>query len=307
MEELKPTPQTSIVLINRNRTGPLRRTLESLQPLADPKQIEVLVVDNASTDGGATIDSEFSFVSMLRMQRNVGYTKGVNIATRTATGEYLCLTPVGVQFDASTIPALIAALDGESGALAVSPLVFDPEGRMVTRIYLLPKRETLGEFWKSGQLRDSIAIDPSAKEMRAEYVVDSPLLLRRRSIAGMNYLDERYGQFWSDAEICFQVKRAGKSVLVLPEVKVQGEAASPAWTSPMDKEAGQKSADAALGAAGYLAKHQGAMAGAKFRVGAILGSLLSAVGSTLTLQQPGAKWVRFVNLASGQKIDGNQD
>jgi len=306
MEELKPIPQTSMVLVNRNRTSALRRTLASLQPIADPNQMEVLVVDNASTDGGATVDSEFPFVSMLRMQRNVGYTKGVNIATRTATGEYLCLTPPGVEFEPSTIPALIAGLEAESGALAVSPLVTDAEGQPITRIYPLPDRPALTAFWKSGRLGPPLPFDLSAPELRAEYVVDSPLLLRRRSIAGMNYLDQRYGQFWSDAEICFQVRRAGKSVIVFPAVRVRGEPNVEAWVSPLDKESGQLSADAALGAAGYLAKHEGAMAGLKFRFGAILGSLLSALGSTITFQQPGAKWVRFTNLASGQKIDGNQ-
>lgn len=306
MEELKPIPQTSIVLVNRNRTSALRRTLASLQPLADPNRIEVLVVDNASTDGGATIDSEFPFVSMLRMQRNVGYTKGVNIATRTATGEYLCLAPPGVEFETSTIAALIAGLEAESGALAVSPLVMDANGQPITRIYPLPDRITLAAFWKSGRLGPPLSFDPSSPEVRADYVVDSPLLLRRRSIAGMNYLDQRYGQFWSDAEICFQVRRAGKAVIVLPTVKVRGESSAEAWTSPMNRESGQLSADAALGAAGYLAKHEGAMAGLKFRLGAVLGSLVSALGSTVTFQQPGAKWVRFTNLASGQKIDGNQ-
>lgn len=304
MEEIKVTPQTSILIVSRNRGEALRRTLTSLQPLADPAQLEVLVVDNASTDGSATIDAEFPFVRMLRMQRDCGFTKAVNIGTRTSTGDYLCLCPLGIEFQPDTLPALRAAVEG--GALAATPLVVDATGGAITRLYPLPDAEAFRSFWKSGDRGPAVAFDPNATEVRAEYIVGSPVLLRRQSIVGMNYLDERYGQFWSDAEICTQVRRAGKPLVLLPKLQVTGEAIPDAGFARLTSESAKYSADAAIGGAAYLSKHRGFMAGAMFRLGATASSLGSALLGTLTFQQPGAKWARFLNLAAGQKIDGNQ-
>lgn len=306
MDELKTTPQTSILIVNRNRSDALRRTLRSLEGSVDPKLIEVIVVDNASTDGSATADAEFPFVRMLRMQRNFGHTKAVNVGTRTATGDYLCLTPPGVEFAPETIPKLLTALAADPGSLAIAPLVVDEADKAVSRVYRLPSRETFASFWKSGDLGPPVTLDTSTTEIAAEYLVDSPILLRRQSIVAMNYLDERYGQFWSDAEICFQVKRAGKSIRLLPGIRVKGEPGPRMIGGVIDRQSAQMSADAAIGAAGYLGKHQGFMTGVLFRMQAAASALLSAVGGTLIFREPGPRWARFFALASGQKIDGNQ-
>ena len=48
----------------------------------------------------------------------------------------------------------------------------------------------------------------------------APLMVRKLFLRGMNYFDERYGEYWSDLELCWQLRNAGKSILVLPQVRV---------------------------------------------------------------------------------------
>lgn len=300
MEDFEPPVRTSVLIISRNEIEPLRRTLASLAAISDPASIEVIVVDNASTDGSAAIDGEFPSVKMLRMQKNFGWTKAVNVGTRTAKGEFLCLTPVGVEFAADTIPSLEKALLEEPSALAVCPLVTSSGGELITEAYPLPNAAMIKKFWNTGSRGSSLPIDQAAPSIRAEYVVNSPMLMRRQSMAGMNYLDERYGQFWSDAEICFQIRRAGKSILVLPRIRVTKSTTTSPISLPLNRWSAQLSADAAVGGAAYLGKHSGFGASLGFRLSAVSSSAISALSFS------GPKIKRFMSLLTGQKIDGTQ-
>jgi GT2 family glycosyltransferase len=301
MEESQPALRTSVLIVARNQAGAVRRTIESLAG-ESPEATEIIVVDNASTDGGQNLDADFPHVKMLRMQRNFGWTKGINVGTRTAKGEYLCLTPPGIEFEAGTLARLLAYFEKDPNVRGVCPLAVDAQGVPATRIYPLPDREMLWRFWRSGHLGPPLPLDLTAEAVRAPYVTGTALLIRRQAIVGINYLDERYGQFWSDAEICYQIARAGKTIAVLPGVRVRGLPPHQAIPDRLDSWGAKLAADAALGGAAYLARHEGWGAGLGFRVAAAL----TALGATLDLPRFGPHVIRFLNILTGQKIDGNQ-
>jgi N-acetylglucosaminyl-diphospho-decaprenol L-rhamnosyltransferase len=290
-----------VLLVSRNQQDAMRRTLESLAPYA-ATGVEVLVVDNASSDGSARADSEFPFVKMLRMQRNFGWTKAINVGARTAQGEYLLLTPPGIEFGPDTIPRLVEASQSETAAGAVAPLAVDAQGTPVTRSYPLPSRETLWQFWRTGSTGKPLSLDRSQPVIVATYLTGSPLLIRRQAIAGMNYLDEKYGHFWADAEFAFQIQRAGKRIHLLPDVQVK--ALPPYLPIPerLDGAAALLAADAVNGACVYLAKREGSFSALRFRIAAVVTSL----GGLFVFRQWGARAMRFWSIATGQKIDGTQ-
>jgi hypothetical protein len=104
----------------------------------------------------------------------------------------------------------------------------------------------------------------------------------------MNYFDERFGDFGPYLELCWQIRNAGKKILVVPSIAVQsGEAVEPSTDTVAV-------ADRAIGSAVYVGKHFGAGAGIGFRTKAALSALASLNFGLLTA------------IAGGQKIDGNQ-
>jgi hypothetical protein len=329
MDEHTLPPKASVLIVSRNCESALRRTLASLAPVAAPRPaaaapepkppakggkaaappapppegpVEVIVVDNGSSDGSSGIDGDFPWVVMLRMPKDFGWTKAVNVGTRTAAGEFLCLCPPGVEFQPGTIPELVQVLESAPQALAVAPLTVDGQGTPVTRLYPLPQREVLAAFWRTGSLGRPQPIDTAAASIEAEHLVNSPLLLRRQSIVGMNYLDERYGHFWSDAEISTQIKRAGRKLLLLPQITVKGLPVFQPIPERLDKRGAQLSADAALGAAAYLGKHYGFGPRLTFHLSAAILSFFAI----FSFRSFGGQLIRFINIFSGAKIDGNQ-
>ena len=238
-------------------------------------------MDNGSRDGSSAIDSEFSHITPLRMPRNFGWTKAMNIGMRTAVGEFLLFLDVNVEVQPDTIRKLATRLVEDQDTPAVCPMMVDKGGAPVAMVRSLP----------SPSNRDPAASIPSASsgELAIDYPGVRALMIRKRVIAGMNYIDERYGQFWSDAEICYQVRRAGKRILMLPE-------AVAVWHEMGDvADSAAYQADRILGAANFIWKHYGFAAGLKIRIGAILKALVTF------------KIGVFLNLLSGQIVDGSHE
>jgi|SRR5271165_5042128 len=282
-EELPPTPKVTALVFSYDSAPALRRCLAALESSNDRPLIEILVVDCGSHDESPQLDSEFPGVTILRLPRYFGRTKAINIGTRTATGEFLLLMTPEVEVLPTTVPSLLARLESDSEAVAVAPLLLDTESRPAAQFFHLPTPQTGTEL-------TPVAIDTSAESVSVEYATFQALLVRKYFVKGINYLDERYGEFGSDAELCYQIRRAARKTLALPQVTALYTPCSP-YSSAAETIL---AADRVHGAAVYFGKHYGFLTGVLFRVKSALGALF-----TMRLGLFGA-------LISGSKIDGSQ-
>jgi glycosyltransferase involved in cell wall biosynthesis len=195
-------PRVSILIVSQHQVQLLRPTLTALAARLEPGLSEVLVVDCGSRDGSARLDEEFEGVTFLRLPRNFGWTKAINIATRTAKGEFLFLLPNGCQVEPDTIQRLLEALEANPKAGAVSPA---------------------GEFYALPKPGDTALTSVPASA--AEYPFDHPVLLPKVTLASMNYLPDAYGQYYGDLELFYKIREAGKKVLVLEDLVVKRDRA----------------------------------------------------------------------------------
>ncbi|MGD0435158.1 MAG: glycosyltransferase [Bryobacteraceae bacterium] len=283
IEEQPPAPKVTALIFSYDSAPALRRCLAAIEGSNDRASIEILVVDCGSHDESPQVDSEFAGVTILRLPRYFGRTKAFNIGTRTAAGEYLFFLTPQVEVLPTTIPALVARLESDSEAVAVAPLLVDTEARQAAEFFRLPTPDTGIELIP-------VVIDKTVQAFSVEYATFQALLARKYFVKGINYLDERYGEFWSDAELCYQIRRASRKTLAMPQVTALYTPNSPYSTSSetiLD-------ADRVHGAAVYFGKHYGFMSGLLFRIRAILKALV-------TLRLP-----LFLALVSGSKIDGSQ-
>ena len=86
------TPEVSIILVSYNTSSYIRRALESLFRETQLASIEVIVVDNASSDDSvAMIRQFFPQVTLLESGANLGFAGGVQLGAKQATGQYLLL------------------------------------------------------------------------------------------------------------------------------------------------------------------------------------------------------------------------
>ena len=87
-------PTVSVVIVNLNGKDMLGPCLESIEKQTyDPEMVEVILIDNASTDGSvAMVREHFPRVRVLVNDKNVGFSPAVNQAARVANGEILALS-----------------------------------------------------------------------------------------------------------------------------------------------------------------------------------------------------------------------
>jgi N-acetylglucosaminyl-diphospho-decaprenol L-rhamnosyltransferase len=302
MDEAQPPPSISVLIVSYNCAPALRRCLEALERSEQRETIEILVVDNGSRDESGRLDVDFPRVTILRLPRNFGLTKARNIGTRTAKGEFLLLLEPDTEVQPETVPALAARLQSEPDAVAVCPLLVNPQGESVTEARPLPTPESLYRYWRLGRLDEASPLDLQAESIPVEFPARTAILVRTQFVKGMNYFDERYGQFGPDLELSYRIRTASKKILLLPGVRAISHCGDGLW-SPADSSArAQLSVDQGLGIATYVSKHYGWASGLKVR----LKMQLSALGGVLKMSNAGYHFDRLTLLLSGQKINGTQ-
>ena len=265
-------PRVTALIVSRNNAAALRSTLESLELSEGRERLEILVVDDGSQDDTDQILAGFPDVISLRVPKRIGWTRAVNIALRTAKGEYIFLLQPGVQVQPATVHGLADRFDSRPDAGAVCPAA--------ERTWRIPSVEDLRAAWRNG----STLQGGNAGEAECDYPQGSPVLVRRELLRAMNYLDARFGDRWSDLEMFSRIRNGHKRVVMALDLPV----------SRVPSREHLDDVDSAHGIATWLAIHHGFAAGLKFR----LGTALSLAGS-------GRVGDAF-KLLSGYKIDGNQ-
>jgi N-acetylglucosaminyl-diphospho-decaprenol L-rhamnosyltransferase len=269
--EARPA-RVSVVIVSLNRVEWVRQSIEAL---GDTHQ--VTVVDNGSTDGGAGLGSEYPNLKFHRLPRNFGLTKALNIGIRSCDGEYILLLHDDALISAEAVTKLADYLEAHPEVGAVAPKLTDETGKAVKQVRALPTPS---------------APDPPFQPVSGdgdttiECVSGAAIMVRSFFLRALRHVDERYGTYGSDIEICAQIRRSGKK-LVIPG----GVTALHRWAvSPVSK--GALEGDRVQGSAAFLGKHHGLMSGLTMRLKAGLTALV-----TLHFSRMAGAW-------GGQKIDG---
>jgi GT2 family glycosyltransferase len=275
LEPQEPTPpKVSAVVVSHDRVALLRRCLESMERAEARDTFGIIVVDNGSSDGSGQLDDDFPSARFIRLPKNFGLTKALNIGIRSAETEYVLLLHEDTEVEPGAVRILTETMEANPEAAAVCPLLVDAQGAPAPQ---------LGELPPDGQYRPAA---PGEGPTAVQYPRGAALMLRTFVIRSMRQIDERYGQFGSDADLAQQVRRGSKKILLVPSARVlhHGREEDPAI----------RRADFRIGRAVWIWKYLGFGAGVAARIGAILQPF-----ATLKLGE-------FRYTAVGQKIDGSQ-
>ncbi|MCS6951464.1 MAG: glycosyltransferase [Bryobacterales bacterium] len=306
MEPTETPSRISVVIAARNRAGALRRCLTALERSAARERIEILVVDRGSSDDSPQLDAEFPSVNLLRLPRDFGAVKALNIGMRTATGDFVLLLEPDVEVLPDTVACLAEKLEAAPEAAAVCPLAITEQQEPVSRQRPVPSPDELYRSWRAGGFPDWEPVRLDKDAVPVEYVDHwTPLLVRMTFLKGMRYVDERYGNFGWKLEICCQIRRAGKRILLVPGVRVR---IHPGWEETAVPAARRAllAADEALGVALFARKHYGWPAGLRLRALTLLAGLGDVFSALLRLRDVAFAVHKARFLLAGQKLDGSQ-
>lgn len=221
------TPVLSIIIVSFNTRADLRRCLASLHDPAPQLPHEIIVVDNASSDGSALEASAHANVRLIETGANLGFSAANNRGIRASLGRHLLLLNSDTLVPPGAIDALVAVLEAHPEAAVVGPRLVDGQGR--AELSFGAMMSPLAE-WRQRRLVRGVASGDArivahveAVTRRAhwpDWVSGACLLVRRAAAERAGLLDERYFMYTEDVDFCATVRAQGGRVLFTPEVEI---------------------------------------------------------------------------------------
>jgi hypothetical protein len=219
--------RVTAVVVSYNTREELRRCLGSLRAHAG-MPCQLVVVDNASTDGSADmVEKEFPEARLIRNRENAGFSRGNNQALREARGAYVLLLNSDAELTPGALPTLAGLLDTRPRLGAVGPRTVSADGTV--QISFGPALRPLAE-WRQRRLvrgvkrRDPAAVKEATEragvEHAPEWLSASCLLARKDALDAVGGFDEGFFLYEEDVDLCLRLRRAGWGVVFTPAAQV---------------------------------------------------------------------------------------
>ncbi len=193
---------TSIIIVTHNQLDYTRQCLDSLRRLTD-EPYELILVDNASTDGTVEFLSSLPAAKLIVNDENRGFPAAVNQGIAAAGGSQILLLNNDTILTTGWLGTLLGALHRDPMIGLVGPCSNCVSGAQQVEFSYDDLAAMDGFAWKWGKANDGVLVD-------TDRLVGFCLLIRREVIDTIGMLDERFGiGCFEDDDYCLRAIRAG--------------------------------------------------------------------------------------------------
>jgi N-acetylglucosaminyl-diphospho-decaprenol L-rhamnosyltransferase len=284
-------PALSYCVVNTDGREDLMACLDAIERTHPARvEAEILVLDNASTDGSAAAveawDRERSerragALRLIALKRRAGKAENDTTLLREAGGGYCLLLNEDSELRPGAVAALIAALDADPRAGVAGAQLLDNEGNPVPCAWRFPGVGTAlaGALF----LHRRLTVQSRGSETRrVDWAQSSALMVRREAAAQVGYLDPDFFVYYDECDFCKRLAEAGRRTLFVPSAEAVHH--------------DQLSTDLAVGLPRivefhrnrdlYMRKHHGRAAALAVRLLTAWSYALRAIAATLLPDQP---------------------
>ena len=232
----------AVVVVNYNTREFLRSCLSAV---LREKPSEVIVVDNASSDGSVEmLKASYPGVFLHENRRNIGYGAAANQAISGSNADYLLLLNSDTMVHAGTLHALTTYLDQHPDVAIVGPRLVNPDGSLQPSCYPFPGTIRWYLHYEiSGQIirRTPIlaerqqSIWPHSRAQRVPWVMGAALAIRRKAFNAVGGFDESFFMYCEETDLCYRLSTVGWQVHFAPSATVThvGQASTKQYRTDM--------------------------------------------------------------------------
>ncbi len=221
----------SVIIVSWNTRQLLEQCLKSVYASASGVAgLEVLVVDNRSTDGSVQmVDSRFPAATVISNSQNVGFAKANNLAISRAKGEYLLLLNPDTEVVGAAIPQLLRFAEAHPDVAVAGPQLLNTDGTIQPSRRRFPTaataflESTVLQRWMPDHpaLQRFYVLDRSDDQTQeVDWVVGAALLVRASAARQVGLMDEDYFMYSEEMDWCRRFVGAGWKVVYYPPAQL---------------------------------------------------------------------------------------
>jgi GT2 family glycosyltransferase len=218
------------VIVSFNTRDVLRECLQSVFREATSLRVQVIVVDNASTDGSqAMIEVEFPDVLLIRSEVNLGFGPANNLGFSSASGRYLVLLNSDAFLTEGSLKRSTAHMDANPGAglgggrLTGRDGSWQPSARMFPTVFSdllvlsgLAARFPRSRFFGRADRTWASPMEPA----EVDWIPGAYAIVRTEILRSIGLFDPRFFLYYEEVDLCKRIKDAGYSIWYWPDIAV---------------------------------------------------------------------------------------
>jgi N-acetylglucosaminyl-diphospho-decaprenol L-rhamnosyltransferase len=210
-------PTLSYCVVNTNGREHLLACLDAIERTHPAgMEREVLVLDNASSDGSAeAVQALGGEIRLIALERRAGKAENDSTLMRAASGRYCLLLNEDSELRPGAVEALLAALDADPKAAAATAQLLDSSGAPVPCAWRFPGVGTAlaGALF----LHRLLTVQSKGDETRrVDWAQSSALLVRREAAVAVGYMDPDFFVYYDECDFAKRLAGAGRHSLFVP-------------------------------------------------------------------------------------------
>jgi N-acetylglucosaminyl-diphospho-decaprenol L-rhamnosyltransferase len=219
----------SIIIVSWNVCDLLRQCLHSVFANLQTCRLEVIVVDNVSTDGSAEmVRAEFPDAHLIVNAENRGFPAANNQGIDVAQGRYVLILNPDTEVVGDALATMVAYADAHPDVGVVGPRLLNEDGSVQSSCRRFPTLATalFESTWLQAHAprrlleRYYVQDQPSDATLDVDWVMGAALMARQEAIEQVGPMDEGYFMYSEELDWCKRFKDAGWRVVYLPTAQI---------------------------------------------------------------------------------------
>ena len=227
----------SVVIVNYNTGGYLDACLESITQKFAAAQYEVVVVDNASSDGSADAAESFPRTRLIKSEANIGFGRACNLGARQTSGKNILLLNPDTKILSDNISALLDSFESDKKASVLGCQNLLPDGSIQPSAYSFPTLPQvtahvfrLGNILTSSPVKALLApllmarlgqYQKHDRRKKVDYVTGAFMLVKREQWDKLKGFDPQFFLFCEEIDFCKRISQSGREVWFDPSFEME--------------------------------------------------------------------------------------
>jgi hypothetical protein len=213
----------SIIIVNYNGLHFTRQCLESLYRFHGSEDIEVIVVDNNSSDGSQTeLPKLYPAIKLIPLSENKGFGTANNIGAKISKGEILFFVNNDTLFLDKTVEKLKKIFSLNTNYGIVSPKLLSEDSSFQLSFGCFP---TVGNELYAKRMAESYSLQKkqdisSDQAIEKDWVTGAAFMIRRELFESIGGFDENYFMYFEDIDLCKSIETMKYKSVYIPSVKM---------------------------------------------------------------------------------------